>query len=428
MKFVVNRVKKLTQFDKLLYWCKLIALTGSAQVLVQVLTLFSGILIIRMLPQQEYAFYTLANTMLGTMTVLADGGISSGIMAEGGKVWRDKKALGVVLATGLDLRRKFAIGSLLFSTPILIYLLHDHGASFITCILICLALIPAFFAALSDTVYQVASKLHQDIRPLQRNQLIVASGRLLLSGLSLIIFPFTYIALLANGVPRAYGNFKLKRISEQFASGKEHPDPEVRKAISAVVKRVLPSSLYYCISGQLTLWLISFFGNTASLASFGALGRITTSFTVITTVFSTLFVPRFAKLVNSKTLLVKNFLVNQAMLFIISFAIVALISLFDTTILKMLGDNYLGLENELVLFSLSGCLGIISQSTNSLLASRGLVVPPVLFILTTLIVQVGAAFVFPVNEIKGVIFYGISTVLTIYIIRLLFFYHTLRKS
>jgi hypothetical protein len=30
-------------------------------------------------------------TMLGTITVLSDGGISTGLMAQGGKVWNDKE-------------------------------------------------------------------------------------------------------------------------------------------------------------------------------------------------------------------------------------------------------------------------------------------------------------------------------------------------
>lgn len=72
-------------------WAKLIAITGSAQVMVQAIGFISGILVIRLLPTHEYALYTLANTMLGTMTLLADGGIATGVMSQGGKVWQDKQ-------------------------------------------------------------------------------------------------------------------------------------------------------------------------------------------------------------------------------------------------------------------------------------------------------------------------------------------------
>ena len=104
-------------------WLRLTSITGGTQLLIQAIGLLSGIIVIRLLPTTEYALYTLANTMLGTMVVLADSGIGSGVMAESGKVWKDKEKLGVALVTGLDLRRKFAAGSLLVAAPILIYLL-----------------------------------------------------------------------------------------------------------------------------------------------------------------------------------------------------------------------------------------------------------------------------------------------------------------
>jgi O-antigen/teichoic acid export membrane protein len=155
-------------YNKAKYWGKLISITGSAQIVVQAVGFLSGILVIRLLAVEEYALYTLANTMLGTMTILSDGGISTGVMAEGGKVWQDRKKSGVVLTTGLDLRRKFAIVSLIISIPVLGYLLLHNGANWITTVLITASLIPAFYAALSDGLLQIPVKLHQAIPPLQK--------------------------------------------------------------------------------------------------------------------------------------------------------------------------------------------------------------------------------------------------------------------
>src|SRR5215217_4304464 len=177
MKSAVNQLPNVGKFEKIQEWAKLIAMTISAQAVIQLLGLLSGILIVRLLPTTEYAYYTLANTMLGTMTVLADAGISSGVMVQGGKVWQDKTKLGVVVATGLTLRRKFGIVSLLVSLPILIYLLMSHGARVVPSIFIALAIIPSFFAALSDNLLEIASKLHQGIKKLQKNQLFASVGR-----------------------------------------------------------------------------------------------------------------------------------------------------------------------------------------------------------------------------------------------------------
>ena len=258
---MLNVIKKHPSYDKALHWGKLISITGSAQIIVQAVGFVSGLLVIRLLPVHEYALYTLANTMLGTMTLLADGGISSGVMAHGAKVWQNDKKLGVVLATGLDLRRKFAIASLIVAVPILIYLLLHNDASWLSTILIVISLIPAFFAALSDSLLEIVPKLHQEILPLQKNQVVVGLVRLLLTALTIFIFPFTFIAILASGLPRLWGNIQLRKITNGFADSKQEPDPVVRKDILKLVKRNLPGAIYFCSSGQISIWLISVFGN-----------------------------------------------------------------------------------------------------------------------------------------------------------------------
>jgi O-antigen/teichoic acid export membrane protein len=421
-----GKIKEHKHYANAVHWTKLISITGSAQIMVQGTALVTGIFLVHLLPVKEYAFYTIANTMLGTMTVLADGGISSGVMAEGGKVWKDKTKLGVVLATGIRLRQRFAILSLLVSASVLFYLLKQHDADTLSCVLVILALVPAFLAALSDTIYQIAPKLHQDIKPLQKNQFVVGMLRFLTTTVFVFIFPWTFVALLANGLPRSFGNIQLKGISQKYSDKDQLPDKEVEKSILKVVRRVMPGSIYYCVSGQLTIWILSLYGTTSSLASFGALGRITSVTAIFSTVFATLIIPRFARLPNTKRVLVKSFIIDQIILFVLSLLFIAFVYLFSDQILYVLGSKYQGLNYELLLITISGCMGVISQATNGLLASRGLIIPPFLFIGTTVFIQVGAAFVFPLSKIEGVIFYGMSTIAIIYIIRLVYFYYTLR--
>src|SRR5438477_1228719 len=50
----------------------------TVQVIVQVIGFLSGILLVRTLDQREYAYFTIANTMQGTLNLLADIGISVG--------------------------------------------------------------------------------------------------------------------------------------------------------------------------------------------------------------------------------------------------------------------------------------------------------------------------------------------------------------
>lgn len=407
MKDKLIRLKQHPKYDTVLNWSKLISITGGAQIILQAIGFASGILIIRLLPVQEYALYTLANTMLGTMTVLADGGISTGVMSQGAKVWQDKEKLGMVLATGLDLRRKFAIGSLIVATPILIYLLIHNGASWLTTILIVASLIPAFFAALSDTLLEIVPKLHQDILPLQKNQVVVGVGRLLLTGLTIFLFPWTFIAILASGIPRIYGNIKLRKIANAFVDKNQKPDPIIQSEIIQMVKKILPGAIYYCVSGQITIWLISILGKTESVAQLGALGRFAILLSLFNVIIGTLIIPRYARLLENKQLLFKRFIQILLLIVVLTVFITGLVYLFSDQLLWVLGSNYAGLKSELILSIIGTCIGLMGGVAFSLYTSRGWVINPVFSIAVSLLSIGVGAFLFNVATLDGVLLFNI---------------------
>jgi O-antigen/teichoic acid export membrane protein len=407
MTMALSKIKKHKHYDRGVRMAKLVSLVGSTEIILKVIGFLTGILIVRLLPIQEYAWYTLANTMLGTLVVVTDSGISNGVMAMSGKVWQDPKDLGVVLATGLDLRRKFAMVTLLISTPIIIYLLLQNKASWLATILIVLSLIPAFYAALSDSLLEIAPKLHQDIKSLQKNQLMVGLGRLVLTVLTIFIFPWTFVIILAAGLPRLYGNLQLQKINTKFAESNQLPDPLVRKEILSVVYRILPNILFFAFSGQIIIWILSIFGNTNDLASIGALGRFSILIGVFTSVLSTLFIPRFSRLKDNKKTILKVFLIFQILLFSFSGFFMLCVFLFPSQMLWILGTSYSSLSSELFLIMLSNCIGLITSMTGQLIGSRGHFLNPVLVIIMNLSTVVIAFFIWNLSTLHGILYYSI---------------------
>ncbi len=414
--------------ERTLEWGKLLSITGSAQILVQAVSFLSGLLVIRLLPSTQYAYYTIAYTALGTMTVLADGGIGVGVISKAAKVWQDRTALGGVLAAGLYLRKRFAIGSLLVAAPALIYLLRHQGASWLGAVLILGALIPAFLAGLSDSLLEVAPKLRQDLVPLQRNQIANSVARLALTVAGVVALPFAVTGILADGISRAWANLRLRKISSGYADWHQEPNRAAQKDILKVVRRVLPTSIYYCLSGQITIWLISIFGSTLAVSQVGALSGLSTAMNLFTAIFTTLIVPRFARLPNHKSLILKRFTLLQVGLFILCILIVACTGVFSKEILWVVGKRFAGLRKELVLVAIGSCISLMGASTNQLLSARGIVVPPFAFISLALAAQVGLAFVIPLTHLVGVLVYGIFTALSVYLIRLVYFAITVRSG
>ena len=407
MKDIFIKLKQHPNYDTIVSWGKLISITGSAQIIVQAVGFASGILIIRLLPVQEYALYTLANTILGTIVMLSDGGISAAVMSQGGKVWQDKEKLGTVLVTGLYLRRKFALGSIIIAVPILTYLLLHQGASNLATVLIIVSLIPAFFAALSDSLLEIVPKLHQDIIPLQKNQITVGIARLILTGLSVFIFPWTFVAIIAAAIPRIYGNIKLRKIAYGFVNSTKKEDSDVEKEILKVVKRVFPTALYHSFSGQIMIWLLSVYGTTTNLAQIGALGRVIIVLTLFSSIVGHLVIPRFSRYENKRGLLLKRYI--QINLFVFLFGILFLLMtwLFDHEILWVLGSNYINLEHELFLSVLGGILSLFAGISFVLAAGRSWIISPYVAIGSNLIAIFLGIILFDTSDNIGLLWFNI---------------------
>jgi hypothetical protein len=388
--------------NKLLVWGKLIGIIGGSQVIIQGVGLIAGILTVRLLSIKEYAFFTLANTMLGALAVISDGGISSGVMSEAGKKWTDKVHVGLVLYTGMQLRKKFALIALVFTLPFLTYLLLDNGAKPWQVFLVLLAMIPSFFATISDSLLEIPLKINQDILPLQKNQLFASIGRLLLSITSLFFLPFSFIALLSNCIPRLWANIKLRKIILPYAETRNIEDQQIKATIMSVVKRSMPGSIYFVFSGQINIWILSLIGNTNGLAQIGAIGRISVLFSTLSLIGSTLITPRFSRLPMDTNILKKRFFEIQAIALISCMVLLALVSLMPSELLYILGNQYNGLEQELIINIASSLMGIMVGLTFGLLLSRGWVIYPVVSISINILAFVFGVVLFEVKTLMGV--------------------------
>ena len=73
-------------------------------------------------------------------------------------------------------------------------------------------------------------------------------------------------------------------------------NPEDKAEILRLTKHLAANAVFYCVQGQITVFLISFFGRQAtSVAEVGALGRLAMIFTVISNLLTNVFVPAFAR-------------------------------------------------------------------------------------------------------------------------------------
>jgi len=403
----IQRLYTDKKFTRVFEWTKLVAVTGGGQIIVQLTGLLSGIMIIRMLPTEQFAYYTIANTMLSTIVLLSDGGIGTGTLAFGGKVWNNRRQLGTVVSTAIRLRNRLAIGSIAIGIPIVIYLLLHNGASWLTAALISLSILPAILAGLTDSLLEIPLKLNQNIVALQKNQIFYNLARFVFIVVSLFTLPWVTIILLANGIPRIWANFKLRKISGEYADARQPHDPEIQAGMFRIVKRSLPEIIYYCLSGQITIWLISLYSSVQSVAEIGAISRISLLINLFSTIFTTLVIPRYAKLKNQRSGLIKNLFIIFFCSMVLSLFITAGSWLFSKQILWLLGEKYAALKVELVLNIVSTCLAMISGILFQVYSSRGWVMNPILSISLNIIFLIIGISVTDFNSLRSVIVFNI---------------------
>jgi len=407
MRTLVKRINANPSYSKLLNWGKLITVSAFMQVIVQVFSSLNGIIIIWLLPTKEYAFYTITSAMLGTMILLADGGIADAVMSQSGKAWKDPNWMGSVIVTGLQLRKRFAAVSLCVAVPILFYLLVHHEASILMTLLLIASLIPTFFIALSATILEIPPKIRQDILPLQKNQIALNAGRFVILITGLFAAPFSFVAVAASAVPQVWSNIRLRKMAATYVNKNQLPDPVIRGSILKIVKRTLPGAIYYCFYGQITTWLISIFGSTDSLAKVGALSRLAMILNVFTALFATLVIPRFARLAADRHLLLVRFLQVQISLLAIGGCVTCTVFFFPHQALFILGKNYYDLTKEVVIITGSSCIAMASGITYALSLARGWVLPPAINITGNVLTQLILLFALDLTKVQNVLWFSV---------------------
>jgi O-antigen/teichoic acid export membrane protein len=156
-----------TRSEKAVYWVKLLSKFVSVQLIVQALGFASGVLIIRTLSKEEYAYFTIANSLQATMNLLADSGVSTGLISIGGKVWQDSYRFGQLINTAIQLRIYFLAISVMIVTPVLLWMLLTNGSSLFNAILIIIAILIELYFYLINAVLGIVLRLHSDIKKIQ---------------------------------------------------------------------------------------------------------------------------------------------------------------------------------------------------------------------------------------------------------------------
>lgn len=377
----------------------------SVQILVQILTMLSGLLLVRTMSKSEYAFYTVANSMQGTISLLGDSGISSALTAIGGVVWQDKRRFGELIQTGLEFRRKF--GALLFVTigPLMWWLLYSNGASALYAGFLCAIVLAGSSLSLVHGVLIIVPRLHSRVSQLQNAELMMATLRLLIIGAASFIFLNAATATVVVLITLGLQNVLYRRWASVDADLKAPTNAEDRQKIWKVLRSQAPTVMFFCIQGQITIVIIGLFGSANAVANVGALGRITIFFSIVTSLMVNVVLPRFAR-AQTRAKIRKLYFQIIGFYTLITGTFLLAVFLFAHQILVILGDKYAGLGNELIYLSLGASAAAMTGILYSLNATKGWLEWTWVTIPLTLLIQIACVPFLDLSSIRDVVILG----------------------
>lgn len=390
------------------FWLKTLSKFTSIQIAVQILGFASGILLIRTLSKEEYAYFTLANSMQGAMNVLADSGIGSALSAIGGKVWQDPYRFGQLINTAMQWRRYLAMIAVVFVTPILCWMLLKNGASIGNTIFLVIGILLELNFYLQISVFSTVLRLHTKIGRIQQLMIIGAVSRITLLVVS-YRFINAVIGVFSSTIATALQVVLLNHWVGYIVDIKAPIHNGDRKEIKKLVRVQLPNSIFFCLQGQLTVLLISIFGNTQSIAEIGALSRLSFISSLLTSIMSNIILPDFSRCQCSTSLVKKYFKI--LILYLLSLSVLISVSLlFPSELLWILGGQYSNLNQEVVLVIASNSIHAFAGVLWSINASKGWVSLAWLFPIVIILTQALLLSFLDISEIKGVLIFSMLSI------------------
>jgi len=377
------------------------------QAAVQIIAFSSGILLVRWLPQREYAYFTIANAMQATLMLLADIGVSVGLISIGGRVWQDRHRFGELINTGLAVRKKLAAVAAILVAPILYAMLTRNGASSIYTLLLIAVVLAGFSIQLSVDIFSVVPRLRSDIGRIQKIDFTCAIVRLLLILGLVYLFATAGLAVAIASATFLLQYFLLRAYAAKVVDLKANENAEDRHEIVRLIKNLAANAVFYCFQGQITVFLISFFASrAASVAEVGALGRLAMIFTVLTNLLINIFVPAFARCQDKRKLRwLYAAIVGGVVLF--SLAVLCAAAFLPNQFLFVLGNRYTHLHRELLLMIGVAVITALGGTLWLLNASKAWIAGAWLYIPLTLATQIALIPFTDFSSVAGVLMFNL---------------------
>lgn len=389
-------------------WTLLLGQFFTAQTLTQVLGLLAGLLLVRFMPVEEFALYTLAFSVISFYTFLTDLGAGNSVLYFFNESKRDPTIeFPAFVRAVLSLRAAaFVAGGLLVAMLFpRVALAQAHPTIEVILVTAGIVLCSGFqiTAALSMLLLRI------------RGQLIPSYRAEIAGGLVRLVGSATMVA--TGWLVASLGVFVAALASAAVTLVARVPPPRVETvgAARVAVRRVLryllptlPSGLYFSIQGPLVIWLASYFGGVTNVAEVGALARLAMIFSVFNNLVGVLFLPRLAHVVDDR-LYAARYGQYSAFLAAIGIGLIGAAAFFPAQLLWIVGPNYDGLHRELLISIATAAISLLNLFAVSVALARAWTRWNVIVLALHVTTQILLIVVLRLDTTAGVLTFGLLT-------------------
>lgn len=390
---------------------------GSVESLAVIVSGIAGLLIVNVLPKDQYAQYTFLITCMTLLIGITDTGLAHCCLPVVGR--RAGEVPWVVAACSQVFRKRWwllAIGFVIVA-PYWITTTRQHDWGGIAYLLATLMIVATVLFSMREQYNSTVMTILGHISTLNRINLVSLVTRALLVG-AVVLLPVTAFSLggvLAATVLAGLASLLLyKRAFAAHDVGPHTLDASDAKRVDAEIFRIAKPLALPAIFGQLegviTIFIVSLFGTASMLAEMGALQRIGMILIVFERIATLLVFPVIARAVDGPRLL--SMVVKAHMAYIGLMAAVLLTAvIWPQYWILLIGKKYAEQQSLLWMVFMSTLLMSSSHFAFRTLAARGYTRNQTLIIPFVIAVQVLSLWVFGVETLQAVLAFNMATCL-----------------
>jgi O-antigen/teichoic acid export membrane protein len=373
----------------------------------------SGLLLVRLLPVDEYGFYTLLLAAFTFICTFSDLGATDTLSFFRWRAGKRNKSWMPYFHAVLRFRRMVFMLGFVCSAAYIFYTGLHIGEDMPTVIFgVVLIGLSAWFAIQSGIISYLL-KLEQRYRQAYAVELGNEGTKL---AVVVIIWVFGFATALAGllsiSLGALFAALLANKLLEKKGVVRTHAShQQARRTNRVLFKQIaptLPGSIYFSLQGLLVTWLAAYYGSVVNVAEVGALGRLGVLIGVIAGFTSTVFVPRLLAITDEK-LFLRRYLLWWLVIFSLACLIMLVVWLFPSELLFVLGESYSGLHQELLVLAATAVVGTWGGFAWNISRARGWVKYHPYSVALTIGCQIAMFYSLDFSTTMGVLLFGFGT-------------------